>query len=67
MEQRAMMGMQSRHQTAVQWTHFLLRVVAGAVLTQHGAQVLFGVLRSAHAAVMGLTLPRTAGLHRVIS
>ncbi|MEO6778265.1 MAG: DoxX family protein [Gemmatimonadaceae bacterium] len=46
---------------AVQWTHFLLRVVAGAVLMQHGAQKLFGVLGSAHAAHIGLTLPGIAG------
>jgi putative oxidoreductase len=47
------------------WAHFLLRIIAGGVLAQHGAQKLFGALGgvdgAGHAAVLGLTLRGIAG------
>lgn len=50
---------------AERWTHFLLRVFAGAVLMQHGVQKLFGLLGgvdgAGHAATLGLTLRGVAG------
>ena len=50
---------------AERWAHLLFRVFAGAVIAQHGAQKLFGVLGGAdgagHAATFDLTLRGIAG------
>jgi putative oxidoreductase len=50
---------------ATRWAHALLRIFAGGVIAQHGAQKLFGVLGgvdgAGHSAVMGLTLSGIAG------
>ena len=50
---------QSASPTA-RWAHVLLRLFAGAVLWQHGAQKLFGMF-GGHAAAIGFTLPGIAG------
>ncbi len=50
---------------AERWAHLLLRLFVGAVVAQHGAQKLFGVLGgvdgSGHTATFGLTLRGIAG------
>ena len=55
----------SQQPAAARWAHVLLRIFAGAVLCQHGAQKLLGVLGgvdgAGHAATAGLTLRFIAG------
>jgi len=55
----------SRQAASVRWTHVLLRIFAGAILFQHGAQKMFGLLGgvdgAGHAANVGLTLRFIAG------
>ena len=50
---------------AERWAHLFLRLFAGAVIAQHGAQKLFGILGgvdgAGHAATLGLTLRGVAG------
>ena len=57
--------MQAKQAASTQWAHVLLRIFAGAVICQHGAQKLFGLLGgvdgAGHAARMGLTLSGIAG------
>jgi putative oxidoreductase len=57
--------MKSQSSSATQWTHVALRIFAGAILCQHGAQKLFGVLSGPgspiHAPVFELTLRGIAG------
>ena len=54
---------QYAHQSAstpARWAHVLLRIFAGAVLWQHGAQKLFGMF-GGHALGIGFTLSGVAG------
>ncbi|MEO7043010.1 MAG: DoxX family protein [Gemmatimonadaceae bacterium] len=57
--------MKSQNSSATQWAHVALRIFAGAILCQHGAQKLFGVLggtgSTLHAPVFALTLRGIAG------
>lgn len=57
--------MQARQSASTMWAHVFLRIFAGAVLAQHGAQKLFGVLGgvdgAGHGAVLNLTLRGIAG------
>jgi putative oxidoreductase len=45
---------------SAKWAHVLLRIFAGAVLWQHGAQKLFGLF-GGHASGIGFTLSGIAG------
>jgi putative oxidoreductase len=63
-----MTDVNSHNTAAARWAHVLLRIFAGAVLAQHGAQKLFGVLGGAggpkgsgHAAVIDFSLRGIAG------
>ncbi len=60
-----MTDMNAQHPAPTRWAHFLLRVFAGSVLAQHGAQKLFGVLGgidgAGHAGSHGLSLVGIAG------
>ena len=55
----------ARHSAPAKWAHVFLRIFAGAVLWQHGAQKLFGLLGgvdgAGHSARMGFTLIGIAG------
>lgn len=57
--------MQARQAASTRWAHVLLRIFAGAVICQHGAQKLFGLLGgvdgAGHAAGINLTLSGIAG------
>ncbi len=57
--------MKAQRSTSGQWTHVVLRIFAGAILCQHGAQKLFGVLGgvdgAGHAAALNLSLRGIAG------
>jgi len=57
--------MNSQTSSAARWAHVCLRVFAGAILWQHGAQKLFGVLGGAgstfHAPVFEMSLRGVAG------
>lgn len=60
-----MADLHAQHPTTARWAHVLLRIFAGAVVCQHGAQKLFGLLGgidgAGHAAGVGLTLVGIAG------
>ena len=60
-----MIDIRAQHSVAGRWAHVLFRIFAGAVVFQHGAQKLFGVLGgidgAGHAAGVGLTLVGIAG------
>jgi putative oxidoreductase len=55
----------SQRSTFARWAHVFLRIFAGAVLWQHGAQKLFGLFGgmdgAGHSAAVGLTLIGIAG------
>jgi putative oxidoreductase len=59
-----MPDLHAQHTAYARWTLFLLRIFAGGVLAQHGAQKLFGALGgvdgAGHAVTLGLTLPGIA-------
>jgi putative oxidoreductase len=46
----------AHHPPYARWAHVLLRIIAGAILAQHGAQKLFGVL-GGMGGTPGLTAP----------
>ena len=55
----------SQQPAATRWAHVLMRIFAGAILCQHGAQKVFGALGgvdgAGHAAKAGLRLSFIAG------
>jgi putative oxidoreductase len=57
--------MHTRQSAATQWAHVLLRIFAGAVICQHGAQKLFGAFGgvdgAGHAAAINFSLRGIAG------
>lgn len=60
-----MVPIQTQRSASARWTHFFLRIFAGAVICQHGAQKLFGAVGgvdgAGHAAAVGPTLTGVAG------
>jgi putative oxidoreductase len=56
---------QATQAASTRWAHVFLRIFAGAVICEHGAQKLFGVLGgidgAGHAAVINFTLRGIAG------
>lgn len=57
--------MDTHHTASAKWAHVFLRIFAGALLCQHGAQKLFGLLGgvdgAGHAAALDFTLRGIAG------
>jgi putative oxidoreductase len=60
-----MIDMSGQNSAVVRWTHVLLRIFAGAVLWQHGAQKMFGLFGgidgAGHGVPAGFTLSGFAG------